>query len=322
MPKVEKLFLREGLMPGELNEQQIRKTAIVLGLPIDFVRKDYFVTKAIRLLAAVQNDYFELIFQGGTSLSKGYRLINRLSEDLDFRVRLKSNKSGLGKNSKRTHLRLFRKLLIDALVSAGFDIQSEHVKVFYEGRYMSIRASFDGGGALTYLKPHIAIDCFLGELELEPQVKEISSMVKVTLGDECDHQYFPVACVALDETAAEKWVALTRRVVRATEKERDSDKHLVRHLYDLNQLINNRKLSEQYFSVVKRVLEKEQIMFASEPATDTEEKLSYSRKALHDLRNNSKWLAHWDSFLEQMVYQSDKPTFEQALSTVEKLMLF
>ena len=66
-------------MPGELNEQQIRKTAIQLGLPTDFIRKDYFVTKAIRLLTSVQNDYFELVFQGGTSLSKGYRLINRLS---------------------------------------------------------------------------------------------------------------------------------------------------------------------------------------------------------------------------------------------------
>ncbi len=34
-------------MPGELNESQIRKTAIYLGLPADFIRKDYFVTKAI-----------------------------------------------------------------------------------------------------------------------------------------------------------------------------------------------------------------------------------------------------------------------------------
>lgn len=68
-------------MPGELNEQQIRQTAIILGLPADFIRKDYYITKAIRLLIAVPNDYFKLIFQGGTSLSKGCGIINRLSED-------------------------------------------------------------------------------------------------------------------------------------------------------------------------------------------------------------------------------------------------
>ncbi len=42
-------------MLGELNESQIRKMAIYLGLSADFIRKDYFVTKAIRLLAGVQD---------------------------------------------------------------------------------------------------------------------------------------------------------------------------------------------------------------------------------------------------------------------------
>lgn len=89
-------------MPGELNESQIRKTAIYLGLPADFICKDYFVTKAIRLLTGIQDDYFELIFQGGTSLSKGYCLINRLSEDIDFRVRLKDSANKLIKCLKKS----------------------------------------------------------------------------------------------------------------------------------------------------------------------------------------------------------------------------
>ncbi|HIF0302647.1 TPA: hypothetical protein ACXYLJ_002953 [Legionella pneumophila] len=59
-------------MPSELNEQQIRQTAIYLGSPADFIRKDYFVTKAICLLVGIENDYFGLVFQGGTSLYKGY----------------------------------------------------------------------------------------------------------------------------------------------------------------------------------------------------------------------------------------------------------
>jgi len=104
-------------MPGELNEQQIRKTAILLGLPVDFIRKDYFVTKAIRLLTGVNDEYFELIFQGGTSLSKGYGLISRLSEDIDFRVILKPLGLKLGKDGRRRQLRSFRHALIDVLVT-------------------------------------------------------------------------------------------------------------------------------------------------------------------------------------------------------------
>ena len=306
-------------MPGKLNESQIRKTAIYLGLPADFIRKDYFVTKAIRLLTGIEDDYFELIFQGGTSLSKGYCLINRLSEDIDFRVRLKDSAKKLGKDAKRRQLRSFRYSLIDALVNGGFVIHPENVKVFYEGRYMSIRASFDGGGDLSYLKPHIAIDCFLGELELEPQVKDISSMVKVHLGDESDHVFFPVACVALDETAAEKWVALTRRVAGAGKKERDSDKHLVRHLYDLYQLSDKKCLSDKYYLVIEKVLQKEDAMFELQ-ATEANNLLSNSKLALQDLRSNEKWEEHWNFFLEQMVYHPDKPTFEQAMAVVEGLM--
>jgi predicted nucleotidyltransferase component of viral defense system len=304
-------------MPGELNEQQIRQTAIILGLPADFIRKDYFVTKAIRLLVGLSNDYFELVFQGGTSLSKGYGVISRLSEDIDFRVISKPACLNLGKDARRRELRLFRHALVETLVNDGFEVQSQDVKVFYEGRYMSIRASFDGAQGIVYLKPHIAIDCFLGTLELEPEVRNVSSMVKVTLGDaECDHQYFPVSCVALDETAAEKWVALSRRIVDANKTERDSDKHLVRHLYDLYQLQQQNCLSDNYHFVLDRVLEKEQEMFGCKSSDSVYEK---SISALHYLRADKKWEEHWQFFLEQMVYQLEKPSFEQAMLTVEKL---
>jgi predicted nucleotidyltransferase component of viral defense system len=304
-------------MPGELNEQQIRRTAIILGLPADFIRKDYFVTKAIRLLVGIPNDYFELVFQGGTSLSKGYGVISRLSEDIDFRVISKPACFSLGKEARRRELRLFRHALVESLVNAGFDVQPQDVKVYYEGRYMSIRGSFDGAQGVVYLKPHIAIDCFLGMLELEPEIKNISSMVKVTLGDaECDHRYFPVACVALDETAAEKWVALSRRVVDANKTPRDSDKHLVRHLYDLYQLQQQNCLSDNYYLVLERVLEKEQAMFGNESSDNVHTKAT---SALHHLRADKKWEEHWRFFLDQMVYQSEKPSFEQAIIAAEEL---
>lgn len=42
-------------------------------------------------------------------------------------------------------------------------------------------------------------------------------------------------------------------------------------------------------------------------------------KSEPNLRSDKKWEEHWRFFLEQMVYQSEKPDFEQAISTVEKL---
>ena len=49
------------------------------------VEKDYWVTEALRVIAA---DFFEgVVFKGGTSLSKGWGLIQRFSEDIDLLVR-------------------------------------------------------------------------------------------------------------------------------------------------------------------------------------------------------------------------------------------
>jgi hypothetical protein len=47
-----------------------------------FIEKDYYVTEALRVIANVAGD--KVIFKGGTSLSKGWSLIDRFSEDIDL----------------------------------------------------------------------------------------------------------------------------------------------------------------------------------------------------------------------------------------------
>lgn len=70
--------------------------------------KDFYVTKALHAITKVKNDYYSLIFQGGTSLSKGYKVLKRLSENVDFRVIQKPAVIKLKKSSQRNKLRNFR----------------------------------------------------------------------------------------------------------------------------------------------------------------------------------------------------------------------
>jgi predicted nucleotidyltransferase component of viral defense system len=51
-------------------------------LPEQFIEKDYYLTEALRLIAG--RFPHEVIFKGGTSLSKGWGLIQRFSEDVDI----------------------------------------------------------------------------------------------------------------------------------------------------------------------------------------------------------------------------------------------
>jgi hypothetical protein len=55
-----------------------------LRLAAEFVEKDYWVTQALRALHKRYGGWF--VFKGGTSLSKGYNLIERFSEDVDILV--------------------------------------------------------------------------------------------------------------------------------------------------------------------------------------------------------------------------------------------
>src|SRR5260370_20079612 len=52
------------------------------GLRPAIIEKDYYVTEALRIISAKIGD--KVIFKGGTSLSKGWNLIRRFSEDIDL----------------------------------------------------------------------------------------------------------------------------------------------------------------------------------------------------------------------------------------------
>jgi hypothetical protein len=63
-------------------DQAVLAAAKHFGLQESLVEKDYFVTEALRIIAQFAGD--KVIFKGGTSLSKGWNLIDRFSEDIDI----------------------------------------------------------------------------------------------------------------------------------------------------------------------------------------------------------------------------------------------
>jgi hypothetical protein len=65
-------------------EQAMLHTAERHGGSEQFVEKDYYVTEALRVVADRLGD--KALFKGGTSLSKGWGLISRFSEDIDLFV--------------------------------------------------------------------------------------------------------------------------------------------------------------------------------------------------------------------------------------------
>ena len=68
----------------ELFEQIIIKISEEKGINPSIIEKDYYVTIILRELSKRLPN---LVFKGGTSLSKCYDLIKRFSEDIDITVK-------------------------------------------------------------------------------------------------------------------------------------------------------------------------------------------------------------------------------------------
>jgi predicted nucleotidyltransferase component of viral defense system len=63
-------------------EQVILRAADHHGLSEQFIEKDYYITEILRIVSTRMGE--RVIFKGGTSLSKGWGLIRRFSEDIDL----------------------------------------------------------------------------------------------------------------------------------------------------------------------------------------------------------------------------------------------
>ncbi len=81
-------------------DQLIGITAQRLGILPILVRKDYWVTRILRAIANHDILRRQVIFKGGTSLSKGWRLIDRFSEDIDLLITGSDFSDPPGKNSR------------------------------------------------------------------------------------------------------------------------------------------------------------------------------------------------------------------------------
>ena len=68
------------------DKELIAEVAQIKGISEAFIEKDWFVTKTIKIISGINFGDYDIVFAGGTALSKAHGLIQRFSEDIDFKV--------------------------------------------------------------------------------------------------------------------------------------------------------------------------------------------------------------------------------------------
>jgi hypothetical protein len=175
-----------------------------------FIEKDWHVVQAMGPLVALGPPLMTPIFSGGTSLLKAHRLINRFSEDIDFKLALSPQFEALTGNQKRRSLSDFRDRLTAQWKEAGFSI--EEVMTRNAGAFIRITMSYPSEyDAHASLRPHILAEISAKPPALPPTERPISSFVAEYLGE--PPELAAVPCIDPVETAADKLSALAWRVI-------------------------------------------------------------------------------------------------------------
>jgi hypothetical protein len=81
------------------------------GLTEQFIEKDYYITEILRTITTRWQKH--IIFKGGTSLSKGWNLIQRFSEDLDLFLNRDTYQPKLSKNQVTKELKSIQLAVLD-----------------------------------------------------------------------------------------------------------------------------------------------------------------------------------------------------------------
>ena len=182
-----------------LDQRLVEDVAARLSSDPGLIEKDWQVTRALGVIATYDHQGAQPAFAGGTSLSKGWGLIKRFSEDIDFKVAMPS---GARRSQAKKQRSAYREQILAILCDAGFTL-GEDVMKRDESRFFSADLLYPSLFATGRgLRPHIRVEMSLTASTLPPVGRPIASLITMMQKKLPEIVSFP--CVQPVETAADK----------------------------------------------------------------------------------------------------------------------
>jgi Nucleotidyl transferase AbiEii toxin, Type IV TA system len=233
-------------LENERRKLFIEQASNALGLPEQVVEKDFWVTLALKATFSTETGK-HLVFKGGTSLSKGWGLIDRFSEDIDLALnRELLGFSGKLSNSQREKLRkascrhlthTFKQELEEVLadwsvkdvtLTADDCIPSDKDPVNVQLQYPSL---FD---AHPYMVSRVLLEVGCRSLIEPKEHRTIGNIMGKVLPAEAK---VIVPCVLPKRTFLEKCILMHEEFHRPQEKANHERRS--RHLYDITRIMDS-----------------------------------------------------------------------------------
>lgn len=205
------------------------------GLRPAVIEKDYYVTEALRIIAVAGD---KVIFKGGTSLAKGWNLIQRFSEDIDIFLDPAAFNPALVKRGIDRELKVLRDAVAAHEGLTFLADESQTIGGFGRNDRFSYKQRFGGAGEVA---DRVLVEAGSASgreptvtIELRSYISEFLRDRKMSLGAE-DESPFPMRLLHFRRTFVEKMFAIHGKVEILKRDGRPLGTY-ARHYYDLFQL--------------------------------------------------------------------------------------
>lgn len=225
------------------------------GLRPAIIEKDYYVTEVLRVVGNVGGD--GIIFKGGTSLSKGWNLINRFSEDIDVFVDPQASDPPLGRRKVDATLKRLRDRVAQHTPLQHLPEPSRSSKGIGREDHFAYEQIFGGPGEVA---GRVLLEAGIASGREPTEVATLSSLlakflVKTGLSLGCeDEAGFEMRLLHFRRTFVEKLFAIHKRVELYVRDGVPIGPH-ARHYYDLSQLMQTDEvitmLNSDEYSTIK-----------------------------------------------------------------------
>lgn len=286
-------------------EQIILRVAEDTGVEPSIIEKDYYVTLFLQRIVMLQPN---IIFKGGTSLSKCYKLINRFSEDIDLNIETEAHPTaGQRRNLKQN--------IVSVINEFGFALVNPdgiHSRRDYNRYIVDYPTLFPTG----YLKENLIVETAV-YIKAYPCVRlQASSLIydylKKNGYDELIDQYqlhpFEVNVQAADRTLIDKVYALGDYYLDGKIQEHS------RHIYDIYKLLNVVKLDDSLRQLAASVREERKPHVNCRSAKDG----IVMSALLQEIINRSIYKQDYEDVTRKLLFEDVE--YETAIAAVQKII--
>jgi predicted nucleotidyltransferase component of viral defense system len=282
----------------------IKETSDFLGIREVFIIKDYWITLVLKCLA--DSEYSNLVvFKGGTSLSKAYKLIKRFSEDVDIAIIDASGMTGnqlksLIRNVEKTITKNLTEIDIPGVTSKGSQFRKSVFTYPVAGDSKQNQGFSDKLIVETnsFANPFPYVN-----MEIKSLICEfVESTGKIDLIKKYGLEPFNLNILDKKRTLIEKIVALIR--ISFSENPTISIAEKIRHFYDIYFLLNDSECLK-YFNSGDFLMDINELIKHDRAAFD--EPMGWGKKSIHE----SPLFYDFD-----LIWNNNKATYVRELSSL------